>query len=258
MMKQLAWMMDAPPLFGELHLFLAVLYISFSVLLAHFAVRLSFNERIRLFSFTGWVLLASEVFKQVFVYQVVCGGVCNLWYLPFQLCSVPMYLCILLPFLNEKNQKTALTFMLGYTFVSAVATFIYPEDILRPYIILTIHGFDWHAVLLFISLTIGLSGMADLSFRGFIRSTYLFLGLCVIAIMINIITEYACVSLGSGHGYANMFYLSPYHPSGQPIVGNVEDTLGRIPAMILYIMAVIAAAGLTDYVFSKAAKSKIS
>lgn len=251
-MEHLAWIMDPPQMFGELHVFLAALYIGTAILLTRYAIHLSYEQRIKIFSYAGWVLLASEVFKQIFVYQVVCGGVYNFWYIPFQLCSIPMYLCILLPHLSERNQKTVLTFMLGYTFVSAVATFIIPEDILRPYIILTLHGFDWHAILLFISLTIGISGMADTSFKGFMRATYLFLALCAIAVVINIATEMYCSSSGCGiHGYANMFYLSPYHTSNQPIVTSVEASLGRVPAMLLYIAAVIAASGGVNYMFGR-------
>lgn len=252
MMNHFAWTMDVPPMYGELHIFLAILYICAAVILTRFALRLGYDERIRLFSFAGWILLASEVFKQLFVYQVVNDGVYNFWYLPFQLCSVPMYLCILLPHLSRNNQKTVLTFMLGYTFVSAVATFIFPEDILRPYIILTIHGFDWHAVLLFISLTIGLSGMADASFKGFLRATYLFLALAAVAVLINIVTELYSSTAGCRiRGYANMFYLSPFHSSNQPIVSSVEASLGRIPAMILYTISIISASGLVNYFFHR-------
>ena len=253
-MQHLAWTMDTPPLFGAFHICMALFMTAFAVLLARLALRLDYDTRIKLLTITGWLLLLSEIFKQVFVYKVVTGGVCNYWYIPFQLCSIPMYLCILLPLLKGRARDTVLTFMAGYTFVSAVATFIYPEDILRPYILLTLHGFDWHGVLLFISLTIGLSGMADLTFRGWLRSTYLFVSLSVVAIAINVVTEMSSAASGYMHGYANMFYLSPYHPSNQPIVGAVEQTLGRPAAMLLYMVAVAAAAGLADFIFNKTKK----
>ena len=248
-MEHFAWTMDSPPLFGELHICMALFMIIFAAWLARLASRLDYDTRIKLLAITGWLLLASEIFKQAFVYRVVSGGVYNYWYLPFQLCSVPMYLCILLPALKGKARDTVLAFMAGYTFVSAVATFIYPEDILRPYIVLTLHGFDWHGVLLFISLTIGLTGMADLSFRGWLRSTYLFLSLSIVAIIINVVAEISSASSGRMHGYANMFYLSPYHSSNQPVVGAVEQTFGRPAAMLLYMIAVAAAAGLADHMF---------
>ena len=257
-MTRFAWMMDTPSLFGAFHICMALFMIIFAAWLAGLASRLDYDTRIKLLTITGWLLLASELFKQAFVYQVVSGGVYNYWYIPFQLCSVPMYLCILLPVLKGRARDTVLTFMAGYTFVSAAATFIYPEDILRPYIVLTLHGFDWHGVLLFISLTIGLTGMADLSFRGWLRSTYLFLSLSIIAIMINVVTEIFSSASGRVHGYASMFYLSPYHPSNQPVVGFIEQTLGRPAAMILYMTAVAAAAGIADCLFREYIRSSRS
>ena len=250
-MNRLAWTMDTPPLFGAFHICMALFMIIFAIFLARLAMGLDHDTRIKLLTITGWLLLLSEIFKQVFVCQVVTGGVYNYWYIPFQLCSVPMYLCILLPLLRGKARDTVLTFMTGYTFLGAAATFIYPEDILRPYIVLTLHGFDWHGVLLFISLTIGLSGMAELTFSGWLRSTYLFLGLSVVAIVINVITEISSAASGYIHGYANMFYLSPFHMSSQPIVGAIEQSLGRPAAMLLYVIAVAAAAGLIDFLFSR-------
>ena len=248
-MTPIAWTMEKPPLYGELHIFLAALYICFAVFLARIALRLSYDDRIKILSVCGWLLLASEVFKQIYIYKIVNGGFYDYWFIPFQLCSMPMYLCILLPVLKGKYREAVLTFLLGYTFISAVATFIYPEDILRPQILLTLHGFDWHAVLLFISLTIGFSGMADLSLRGFKRATCLFLLLSALAIAINIATEKVPPLCSCGRGYSNMFYLSPYHSSNQPIVGAVEASLGRTPAMLLYTISLIAAAGFINFLF---------
>ena len=246
--------MDTPPLFGAFHICMALFMICFAIFLAKLASGLDYDTRIKLLTITGWLLLLSEIFKQLFVFHVVSGGIYNYWYIPFQLCSVPMYLCILLPLLKGKARDTVLTFMAGYTFVSASAALIYPEDMLRPYIVLTLQSFDWHGVLLFISLMIVLSGMADLTFRGWLRSTWLFLALSAVAIVINVVTEISSAASGYVHGYANMFYLSPYHVSNQPVVGAVEQALGRPAAMLLYIIAVAAAAGLADFIFSKTKK----
>lgn len=49
--------------------------------------------------FAAGVLLAlSEVYKQIFRLELI-DETFNVWYFPFQLCSMPMYLCLLLPFL---------------------------------------------------------------------------------------------------------------------------------------------------------------
>ena len=200
-------------------------------------------------SISGWILLALELYKQLFIYYIVNGGVYDWWYFPFQLCSVPMYLCILLPFI--RNNSAMLTFMTGYTFLSAMAALIYPEDFLRPYISLTLHGFIWHGILLFISLTILYSGYADLSFRGFRNATALFILLCGIAVMINIFTEPLMLNAGVRNSYAAMFYLNPYHISPQPVVGSVQKTLGIPAGLMLYVISIIAASSGITALFSR-------
>ena len=187
--------------------------------------------RIRLLSCCGWILAVMEVYKQLFIFRIVSGGIYDWWFFPFQLCSVPMYMCILLPFTSERSSLRAamLTFMTGYTFISAAAALIYPEDYLRSYVTLTAHGFVWHGILLFISLTIGLSCMSDLSRRGILRSVSLYLLLSAAAIGINM---YADRAMRSAHasGYAAMFYLNPYHISPQPVVGAIQDQIAKSSA----------------------------
>ena len=241
--------MDAPELFGSFHICASLILITAAALSAKRASCLPYEKRLKLLSVIGCFLIISEAVKQCYVYYYVCSGIYNYWYIPFQLCSVPMYLCPALPFLKGRIRDACLTFMLGYTFISAAATFIYPQDILRPQLFLTLHGFVWHAALLFISLLIGFSGMADLSTSGFARSVCLFAILCCIAIIINASTETISASADHPHGYANMFYLSPYHSSFQPVISSLEASAGIPAAKLLYAAAITAAAGLTDFVF---------
>jgi hypothetical protein len=193
-----------------------------------------------------------EVYKQLFIWHVVNNGVYDWWYFPFQLCSVPMYMCILLPVLDRWPvlRETVLTFMTGYTFVSAAAALIYPQDFLRSYVTLTAHGFIWHGILLFISLTLILSGMPDLSRSGILRSVILFLLLCVCAVCINIYAEplmrSASASGALSSGYAAMFYLNPYHISPQPVIDTIQESAGIPAGLALYIAAVTAAAVAAD------------
>ena len=202
------------------------------------------RTRIKIFAGLGWILLLMEIYKQLFCYYIINDEAYDFWLFPFQLCSVPMYLCILLPLVNNDVKKLFITFMAGFTFVSSIAALIYPEDMLKPYVSLTCHGFIWHGILLFISLLAGFSGMADLSVKGFLKSAALFIFLCVIAICLNAALEHM-----STISYPNMFYLSPYHPSNQPFVDIVEKTYGRYAAMAAYTAAVIALAGISDLLF---------
>jgi hypothetical protein len=196
-----------------------------------------------------------EVYKQLFLYYIVNNGAYDWWYFPFQLCSVPMYMCILLPLLHKAGVNSSLTFLATYTFVGAAAALAVPEDFMRSYVTQTLHGFIWHGILLFICLTVVFSGMADLSLRGFGRATALFIVLCLVAVVINVLTEPIMASAYSQglvpNQYAAMFYLNPFHLSPQPIVGTVQKSAGIPLGLALYVISIIAVSGLLDLLFRR-------
>ncbi len=244
-----SWRMDAPQLFGGFHITAFLLTAGLAAAAAvHFARRAMTEKDVRrILVITGWILVFLEVFKQLFLYHIVNGGAFDLWFFPFQLCSVPMYLCILMPVSGDNVRCTMLTFMGGYTFVSAAAALIYPADILRPYIALTVHGFIWHGLILFISLLIIFTGTADHSARGLLQAAVLFSMLCAAAIIINIAAESAMPAIRAAHpavphDWAAMFYLNPYHISPQPVVDTVQKAAG-IPAGLLLYALTVAASG---------------
>jgi hypothetical protein len=257
-----AWRMDAPAMFGAFHITAALAAVLFAAAGAVCAKRLSDSGRVKLLSACGWVLAAMEAYKQLFLYYAVNNGVYDWWYFPFQLCSVPMYLCILLPLLfrgrsgiSSPAASTVLTFLAVFTFTGATAALIMPEDFLRSYVTLTLHGFIWHGILLFISFTVLLSDMEDLSPRGFARAALLFLMMCAIAVCINIHAEpVMAASYSEGlirNPYAAMFYLNPYHLSPQPLVDTIQKSAGIPLGLALYVISIIAVSGLLCLLFRR-------
>ena len=247
-----AWRMDAPELFGRFHIIASLAAAFISVLLAVAVSAKRDTNTARVLAVTGWVLVILEIWKQLFLFHIVNNGVYDWWYFPFQLCSVPMYLCVLLPLAGIRTHRTCLTFLGGYTFISAVATLIYPEDILRSYTALTVHGFVWHGLLLFISLVVLLTGSADTSARGLLCALGLFAMLCCIAVGINMFAEPIMQTTpGLPHSWTAMFYLNPYHISPQPVVSSIQKTAGIPAGLLLYSIAVAAAGSIAALLLNK-------
>ena len=256
--------MDAPPMYGAFHLVFAAVLTALAFAGAMSARRLGAKSLIRLFATCGWILAVLEIYKQLFLYCIVNDGVYDWWYFPFQLCSMPMYLCILLPAIVRTNDapvsharirrsfasSAVLSFLSGFTLISAAAALIMPEDFLRTYLPLTIHGFVWHGLLLFISLTVIMSGLSDLSARSIAGSVMLFIVMCAAAVMINVAAEPSmAAAFPAGdipHSYAAMFYLNPYHISPQPLVDEVQKSAGIPLGLALYVIAIILVSVLTD------------
>ena len=253
-------------LFGGFHIILTIVSVLAAVMAAWFAARFvpgsassggvvagvdPKNSKRRLdmiLLLTGMLLAMLETFKQIYLYFSSGSSAYDWWYFPFQLCSVPMYLCALVPFVRPRLRSSFLTFMGGYTFVSAVAALVYPEDILSAAPVMIAHGFIWHAILLFISLLIFMTGTADASAAGLARAALLFAALSVIALFINILAEPVMQSGSAAHRYAAMFYLNPYHLSPQPIISSIQKAAGIPAGLLIYSIATALAGSLANII----------
>lgn len=251
--------MEQPTVFGSFHIAAAALAIAAAVAGAVLLCRKQVSRKsVHKVLFTcGIVLLILELFKQLFLFYIVNGGAYDWWFFPFQLCSVPMYLCILLPLTRGQLRKTFLSFMAGFTFTGALAALIYPEDMLRSYAVLTAHGFIWHSILLFISLTVVLTGVADLSARGSAHAAVLFVLLCVPAVCINIFAEPLMKTAGLPHTYAAMFYLNPFHYSPQPFVSSVQEYTSIPFGLLVYMCAVVLVSTCISILLRRLSKAVI-
>ncbi len=262
-LNRTSWQMDTPRLFGGFHIAASFLTAALAVLLAvFFARRIQRAEDLRrVLVTTGWLLVVLEVYKQCFLYFLVNEGAFDFWFFPFQLCSIPMYLCILLPFMKDSLRGTFLTFMSGYTFISAVATLVFPEDILRPYITLTVHGFIWHGLLLFISLLIFLAGRMDAGAKGLCSAAVLFVILSLIALGINTVVEPVMPAIRAvhpavTHDWAAMFYLNPFHISPQPVISAIQKTAGIPAGLVLYTLVIAAVSSIIIKFYGFVSKRK--
>ena len=224
-----AWKMDVPKMFGLVHL----LFIVVGGGLVYFLDGRHSEDRediIRTIHRLGIVLLAMEIYKQLFFYHVVNDNRYNWWYFPFQLCSMGMYIGLLIPYAGKKVQNVFLTFLRTFNMIGCICALVYPQDMLREYVMMTVHGFVWHLILLYMAL---LSMHIQNKEKGiYLWNTLLFLGMAGAAQMINWISEKLVFIKGT---YANMFYISFYHESLQPGFHTIEVLYGPHVRNIVYL-----------------------
>lgn len=183
----------------------------------------------------GIILAVTEIYKQLFILQVVNHGTYDWWYFPFQLCSTPMYLCLLFPlFPPGIPRKTAAAYLKSFGFLGGIMALAEPSGLMHPYWTLTLHGFLWHILLVFIAFFCAASGLAGRSTRDFLCTIPLFFIFCLIATFINVLTR----------GKADMFYISPYYPITQVVFHQISLVLGVLPGIIIYLVSICAGAFL--------------
>lgn len=184
----------------------------------------------------GMILAAGELYKQLFLYIVVNEGIYDWWYFPFQLCSTPMYLCLVFPFLPEgRYRETAAVYLQSFGFLGGLMALLEPSGLMQPYWTLTLHGLPWHILLIFIAFFSTASGLAARDSQCFLSALVLFFLFCALATAINI----------AARGKADMFYISPYYPVTQIIFHEISLALGTGPGIAVYLLSICGGACLS-------------
>ena len=196
----------------------------------------------------GIFFLVMEAAKQFYLYFGVFGEY-NVWYFPFQLCSMPIYLCILYG-LTGRGGTPFLTLLMDYGMLGGALSLIYHEGFtFAGHPLLTAHGYIWHTAMVILSILIFSSSIKQshsaapevLSFKSYCRASALFLALAACAFVIDIALH--------PFGDCDMFYISPFHNSSQPVFGDVDAAIGKPAGIIIYLAAVIVGAGIVHTVY---------
>ena len=227
-----------------LQIFLTWMTVAVSLALALFFGLKGFDKRKVLFV-TGIILAVSEIIKAPYLYFLY--GSYPWSDFPFQLCSIPMYLCIINYFLPRLFLEH---FTMVYSIIGAVASFLVPAAVFSPYLMLTVHSLFWHGGLFFLGVFLIIRQKSeDLRIKNFIPVGLLYIGLSAAAVIMN-----AALFETSG-GRANMFFLGPGFPD-MFILNDIYYNSGWIPAT-LGMMGVTLASGLAVYLLIILLKKKL-
>lgn len=213
------------------------------------------------FFISGLVLAASEIWKQWCLTVRVNGGVYDWWYFPFQLCSLPMYLLLVFPWVKSRKMRRALlAFLMDYTLLGSIMVWAEPSGLFYPLAALTLHSFLWHILLTVIGLLAGFSWRSEtktsscggftlmetagVSWRqaareagkDFLDATLLYGAGCLAAAFLNFLFR--------EKGEINMFYINPDAPVTQPFFRHLVPVIGQVPTILLYMLATVAGAGI--------------
>lgn len=234
-----AWPMTPPTPYSAFHILLTF----FGAGLAVFFARI-FSKKIRsmispepyfrrILFFCGVILALMELYKQAFLYVIEFGGHFDWWYFPFQLCSIPMYICLAAPFLrSEQALRRAATFLQDFALLGGIMALAVPPGLMHPYWTMTLHGFIWHFILLYLGFLSCMTGIAGHTGRDYMEILPFFSLCCLIACAINI--------AAGPTADADMFYISPFHPSSQPVFHEIACAIGVFWGNLLYVVSMAA------------------
>ena len=225
---------ETPKLFGLFHIVSLLIIVIGNLLLYRCLKNKDESFLVKLLHCCGLAMMISEIGKQFFCYYYVFDRRLNLWFFPWQLCSMGMYCSFLVSYLKGRKQETLLVFLATFNLLAAVMALLLPSDMLRPQILLTVHGFLYHGLMISLSLMaiIILRGREGLSFKG---ALFLFGGMALIAQLINVLAH---LLLHDIHREPDMFYITPYYESTQPFFHEIALRWGILAEVLIYLCAI--------------------
>lgn len=245
-LRYTAWEMEKPKPFGLFHVLMLLVGISICIGFAYRLRHVTKKQYVYGIFGISLVLLILELYKQLFHFYLLDDQQYDWWIFPFQLCSLPMYIGILFPFLKDKWRTPLETFLMDFSLLGAVMALLFPDDLMHRYVMLTAHAFLWHFLLLFLSLWIGFHKQGDTTTKGFLQTLPLFFMFAGIATFLNI----ALHTLGE----LNMFYISPYYESTQPFFNLLTPIVGISMRNLIYLFCILLGAWLIHLVWRKLQK----
>ena len=224
-----------PKLFGPFHIGCIIVIILVVLLAYRHIVSRSEDTLLKYLHRSGAVMLIAEVFKQLFCYIHVFDRQINCWFFPWQLCSMAMYLSFLCIYLDRKKQDAVLVFLSTFSLLAAAVALAIPEDMLRKQVLLTLHGFAYHGLMIVQSL-IALTILKKRKGFSFGPALVMFLAMAFVAQIINVICHQLLHDI---HLEPNMFYITPYYPSTQPVFNTIALRYGITAEIIIYLGSII-------------------
>jgi hypothetical protein len=237
----------------------------------------------------GFAMSVSEIWKQYYMTEILNHGVYNWWYFPFQLCSVPMYLLLLLPLcrhMRRKSQKKLfsrtkaetlfarlydiiLMSLACYGLLGGIAVFADTSGLHYPVLPLTVHSYLWHILMIAEGGAAGLLLLGEYarqenricSRTDLPHSSYPRRGRLPFRLFADSTALYfACcmtaeiLNIIFGHfGRINLFYINPQLPMTQVVFRGFVPYIGNAPTILLYIAATVFGAFLLFCVWNFAA-----
>jgi hypothetical protein len=199
--------------------------------------------------YCGAFMLVMEVIKQIFCYYYVFDQKINLWFFPWQLCSMAMYCSFFITYVNRRIQNAFLIFLSTYSLIAAIIALAVPADMLRPQIYLTCYSFLYHFLMISLSI-LSIMIMRNRSDLKFSDSVILFLSMATVAEIINIVSHKIFHDI---HVEPDMFYITPYYPTTQPVFNFIAVKFGILTEVVIYLGLII----LSSYLIYRLIRKKI-
>ncbi|MBP5207334.1 MAG: YwaF family protein [Clostridia bacterium] len=193
----------------------------------------------------GLIMLAAEIYKQIFFTIEKGEYPWNLF--PWQFCSVPMFAAVIAPLLKNGRVKDAIyRFLSFFGLIAGIMTLIIPEGFYWDYVTITCHSFFWHTSIVIIGLYLIIANGYAKSIKSFLPewlgSAVVYAVTVGVALILDTVWGLALRNVIKTELTFNMFYISPFYNSTLPVFRDVQPYIPYPVFLLFYVTAFCAGA----------------
>lgn len=238
--------MAEPPSYGWFHILFFILSIAAGVLLCLF-LRDGGKYAPRVVFTTAVIVFVLEVYKMInfgFEYE---GGISYSFpwgSFPFQFCSTPMYVGLLVGlFRRGRIHDSLCAYLATFAVFAGLCVMVYPNDVFIETVGINIQTMICHGSMLTVGIYLFGSGYVKAEHKTILKALPVFCVMVAIAMGLN---EWAYRSGLLEDHFFNMFYFSPHADPHLPVYSNVQNALGVANPLsfIIYVAVFTLAAYL--------------
>lgn len=250
----LEFQIETPKPYGSFHL-VWLLGAVFVIIFLSFVRKRNNDKQLKcilgIYGITAFIL---ELLKQI-IWSVEYDPSSNTflwdytWYaFPFQLCTTPIYVCIICLFLKKGRLRDSLLTYIAYiTILGSISSALIPDSLFVSDLLVDIHTMWLHLGSLVVSVYLLMSKEVVVSKKSLKNAILVFIFFVVIANILNIAVYNSGILNGETF---NMFYISPYFESTLPIF----DIIYKNTPYPVFLLVYIAALSIGSYIIYKIAQ----
>lgn len=158
------------------------------------------------------------------------------WYaFPFQLCTTPIFICLICLFLKPgKTRSSLLSYLSFITILGSISSMLVPESCFVSDILVNLHTMWLHYGSFVISVYLLMNKEVKLNIASVKSAIAIFLIFIIIAQLLNLFIYNIGVLNGETF---NMFYISPYFISSLPVFDVIQQNVPYLIYLLIYIIA---------------------
>ena len=232
--------MPIPPSYGIFHICFVIIAALACFLLCRFFKDPSKKTVRKILLVYSLICILFEIYKQIsFTFSVVDGKIHAdyMWYaFPFQFCSVPMFIALLVSVIkNEKIYSACLAFLSTFGLIAGVLVMALPGDVFTETIGINIQTMIHHGSQITIGLFLLIRARSLKKISSVLGGVVVFLTVITIALILNV----TVVHLIPEGEIFNMFFISPYFDCTLPFYSTLQPKVPYLLFLFFYLFPFI-------------------